>query len=445
VADGLDPSTLGLRMNWYMRMRPTPKQAAFLLMSTLEVFYGGAAGGAKSTALLLGALQYVDVSGYAALLVRKTYQQLTQPGALIAASKQLLEGTDAVWNAGEHTWYFPSGATLRFASMSDSSSHLDLQGTEFQYIGIDEVTDLDEDQYRFLFSRLRRRSDLEVPMRVRAASNPVGRGRDWVYRRFVLGRGPERIYLAARLEDNPYLDQVAYETSLAELGPIAYRQLRFGDWEIRPEGGLLKAEWFTENVVDPPELPEHLRLCRYWDLAATEASAGRDPDHTAGVLLGRGRSGDYYICDIVRFRGSPLTVERKIAAVAKRDRAWASERGYRPVAIRMEEEPGSAGKSVIDHYRREVLDGYAFKGVRATGSKQMRAEPVAARVEAGDVRMCAGRWNDAFLDEAVLFPLGDHDDQIDALTGAFAFLSAKGSDAVPIPRGFTEPSYWKIP
>ena len=59
-----------------------------------------------------------------------------------------------------------------------------------------------------------------------------------------------------------------------------------------------------------------------------------------------------------------------------------------------------------------------MRGDRPRGNKIVRAEPVAARAEAGDLHLVAAPWNNAFLDEAEIFPDGPHDDQIDALSGA---------------------------
>lgn len=435
-----------LRLNRYIIHKPTPLQAAFLLLSAIEAFFGGAAGPGKSEALLMAALQYVDEPGYAALIVRETFVQLSQPGGLMFRANEWLAGTDAVWNAAQHTWRFPSGATLTFGSLADSGAQRDFQGAEYQFVGFDEVTEIAEGQYQFLFSRLRRRTGIDVPLRMRSASNPVGPGRDWCYRRFILGKNPDRVFIPARLEDNPHLDP-SYEDSLEHLPEIQYQQLRNGDWTIRPEGGLFRSEWFTEHALDRRELPDHLNLCRYWDLASTEARGGNDPDFTVGVLLGKDRDGVYYICDVVRLRASPLKVQQKVRSVAERDKAWANERGCSPPSVRIEEEPGSAGAALISHYRRDVLDGYAFKGVRSTGSKETRAEPVAARAEAGDIGMCHGSWNDAFLDEIVTFPLGAHDDQVDALAGAYEALRTRQSYSLPglsINQELTRPSPWKI-
>ena len=49
---------------------PTDAQARFLLDQRREVLYGGAAGGGKSVAMLMAALQYMDMPGYAAIIFR---------------------------------------------------------------------------------------------------------------------------------------------------------------------------------------------------------------------------------------------------------------------------------------------------------------------------------------------------------------------------------------
>jgi hypothetical protein len=64
----------------------------------------------------MGALQYVDVPGYAALLLRKTYADLALPGALMDRAHAWLAGTDAVWSEVRFRWTFPSGATSRSAT-----------------------------------------------------------------------------------------------------------------------------------------------------------------------------------------------------------------------------------------------------------------------------------------------------------------------------------------
>jgi hypothetical protein len=91
----------------------------------------------------------------------------------------------------------------------------------------------------------------------------------------------------------------------------------------------------------------------------------------------------------------------------------------------MEQEPGSSGTLLIDHYSRHVLFGYNFQAERSTGDKTTRAQPLAAAAERGLVKMATAHWNKEFLDEVSIFPYGSHDDQIDASSLAFNKLAAK--------------------
>lgn len=420
------------------------KQALFLspvVNQLRDVYYGGAAGGGKSDAILMAALQFVDDPGYSAVIVRKTYPMLDQPGGLIQRALEWLTPTRAVWNTGKHRWSFPSGSTLSFRHMTNQQAIADYQGSEYDFVGVDEVTDFSLEQFVFLFSRLRRSvASTGIPLRVRSASNPIGPGRAWVEQRYVRKRSPGRLFIAARLEDNPALDLEAYDRSLRELGDVTYQQLRWGDWDVKPEGVMFKRHWFP--VMERDLVPTKLKLLRRWDLAATETPQGKaaraqnDPDWTVGLLLGRhDADGRYFVLDVERFREDPGDVEAHIKAVASQD--------GRMVPIRMEQEGGASGKSLISHYRRHVLDGYDFRGVSSTGNKEVRATPVAARAQAGDIVVVRSPWVEVFLDEVSAFPEGLHDDQVDALSGAYSDLSDTTRRARPVkPQGWTAGSHW---
>jgi hypothetical protein len=249
----LEAEVCGDENRWPVPQIPTERQALFLgLTNEREVFYGGAAGGGKSSALLMGALEHVHVPGYAALLLRRTYADLSKPGALMDRAQQWLRGTGAKWNDQKKQWTFPSGATLTFGYIDTENDKYQYQGAEYQYIGFDELTQFSESAYLYLFSRLRRLETSDVPLRMRSGSNPGGVGSRWVNERFVpdtftpdqakeahVFKKEGRSFVPARLDDNPYLDRVAYAESLNELDPVTREQLLRGDWQITERGNIL--------------------------------------------------------------------------------------------------------------------------------------------------------------------------------------------------------------
>jgi len=409
-----------LQLSWtdYIPHKPTPKQLAFLLLENQEALYGGAAGGGKSDALLMAALQYVDVPGYSALLLRRSYTDLSLPGALMDRAKAWLIPTLAHWRDSMKTWEFPSGATVTFGYLERPGDEYRYQSTEFQFVGFDELTQFTETQYRYLFSRLRRSNEVDVPLRMRSASNPGGVGHEWVRERFIDAQGSieSRIFIPASLPDNPYLDQDAYLASLNQLDPITRQQLLMGDWSARQPGSLFRREWFP--VVE--ELPVQInRSVRFWDLAATPMRPGTDPDYTAGVRVDYGVDGLYYVVDVQRMRGTPGEVERLVNQTARMDGI--------STQIVIEQEPGASGVNTIHHYVTRILPDYTVRGQRSTGSKVERAGPVSSQAEAGNIRLYRGPWLGPFLDEVEAFPLGGHDDQVDALSGAMMRLRASHS------------------
>lgn len=405
------------RTTKYFKHTPFPQQSAFLLLPHREVLYGGAAGGGKSDALLMAALQYVDVPGYAALILRRTFAALSKPEALIPRAHDWLQGTDARWNERDKQWTFPSGATLSFGYLENENDKYQYQGAAFQFVGFDELTQFSKSQYSYLFSRLRRLAGVNIPIRMRAASNPGGVGHEWVFERFFKeGRAKGRVFISARLDDNIGLDQDEYRESLAELDPITRKQLEHGDWKAKHEGNVFRRDWF--KIVDelPPEARRALAL-RCWDFAATEESDGKDPDWTAGakgILVGD----DLYILDVRRFREAPEGVEKRVRQTAEED--------GKPVRIHIEQEPGSSGKTTVSHYERNVLNGFIVAASRPTGPKRERWKPLVSRAARGHVYLLRGAWNTAFLDEAESVPWVDdgatHDDQIDAASDLYAKL-----------------------
>ena len=182
-------------LEFYCPHPPSAQQRRFLNLQVREAFYGGAAGGGKSDALLMAALQYVHVPGYAALILRRDTQRLKLAGGLIPRSQAWLSAERVKpfvrYSQSKQQWTFQTQAapaTLTFGYLMDPSDRWRYGSSEFQYIGFDELTEFGEEDYLFLFSRLRRTLGMSVPLRMRSASNPGGIGHGWVKQRF-LGEG----------------------------------------------------------------------------------------------------------------------------------------------------------------------------------------------------------------------------------------------------------------
>ena len=397
-------------------------QKVFLRTNAIEALFGGAAGGGKSSALLMSALQYVDVPNYSAILFRRTFADLSLPGALMDRFKTWIDLHDDIhWNANSYVATFPSGARISFGYLNNTNDYLRYKGSEFQFIGMDEVTEIRESDYRYMFSRLRRPNSgplAQVPLRMRSASNPAP---NWVRQRFIVeGLEKGRIFVPSKLTDNPGIDADSYRQALQALDPIERRRLEEGDWWSTTLGTLFDRT--SVVIIDQSEVPQvtsAARAIRFWDLAATEPSHVTPiPDWTVGTLM-LFDQGIAYILDVKKGRLRGEKVEQLVAQTAYED-------GH-GVSIRMEQEPGSSGKALVDQYARYVVPGYDFQGIRATGDKLTRARPFAAAVANGNVRVVRGTWLSDWLDELSSFPEAcDHDDQVDSAVGAFTYLTGLG-------------------
>lgn len=218
-----------------------------------------------------------------------------------------------------------------------------------------------------------------------------------------LGRAPGR----ALWPD--WEDESALARKRAIVGSRTWRAL-YQQQPTADEGALFAVARIGAAEV----LPEGVRLVRAWDLAATEAGTGRDPDWTVGLKLALLPDGRLVVVDVVRMRGGPHAVTDCLVRTAARD--------GRAVPVGLPQDPGQAGKQQVA-FLAARLAGHSVLAWPETGSKLVRAMPVAAQVEAGRLSLLPGAWNRALLDELRDFPHGRKDDQVDALSRAHAMLA----------------------
>lgn len=256
--------------------------------SIFEQFYGGAAGGGKTEALLMRPLlrQWTDNPRFQGIFLRRTFPELEE--SVIERSRRggiNKDGTEipsfkdfgAEYNEQKKKWRFPSGATYTFGHAEKEEDIRKYDTAEYQYCAFDELTSFTEFQYKFMaFSRVR--SIISgIPAIVASGSNPGNVGHRWVRERFVEpcptggkilierikfpdGREEiiKRIFIPAFLADNPKLmeNDPMYRVRLEMLPEADKRAKAYGDWWTF--AGQVFGEFRTEPFVDEPPNACHI-------------------------------------------------------------------------------------------------------------------------------------------------------------------------------------------
>jgi predicted phage terminase large subunit-like protein len=337
--------------------------------------------------------------------------------ASVLPPSMLLGGSwDRSFNKGELTLTLDGGHSIRGFSGRTPSA---LRGPQHHGAWIDEPATL-PDAHRGL--------DEDT-----AVSNLLLGLRLQPWNRLIITGTPRNVRLIKDLRALPGLIETVGRTrdNLANLSELfkavviaRYAGTRLGRQELDAEllegvGVMFARGWFRRGA---PEWPRDatIRRLRYWDLASGEESeANPDPDWTVGALVAFDPDRRLYrIEHLERFRLSPGARETRIRAIAKADGL--------PV-VWIEKEPGNAGKAQLHMLGRE-LDGIAaVRGNPVSGPKTVRAELLATAAEQGRVTIPDdAAWVERFLDEAEEFPEGPHDDQVDAVAGAFQMLRESG-------------------
>jgi predicted phage terminase large subunit-like protein len=127
-------------------------------------------------------------------------------------------------------------------------------------------------------------------------------------------------------------------------------------------------------------------------------------------LVAEDKEGKWWVLDVVRARLDPEQVQQLVLQIAKLD-------GKR-VKIRVEQEPGASGKSMIANYVK-ILAGFNCEGKPHGGDKAAWSDGWAGQVNGGNVMLVKAPWNKPWLTEHAGFPNAPHDDQVDSAAGAF--------------------------
>ena len=281
---------------------PNPgPQTEFLAASEQEVLYGGAAGGGKSFGLLADPMRYFHNPNFNGLILRRTNDELRE---LIWKSQELYPKAfpGAKWAEKKSQWTLPSGAKLWLTYLEREDDVRRYQGLAFSYIAFDELTQHPTPfAWDYMRSRLRT-TDPDLPIFMRATTNPGGAGHGWVKQMFIdpapanqafvatdLSSGepleyPEghakagqplfsRRFIPASLADNPYLMEGGqYEANLLSLPENQRRQLLEGDWAVA-DGAAFPEFRQSVHVVEPFDIPHNWVRFRSADYGYSSWSA----------------------------------------------------------------------------------------------------------------------------------------------------------------------------
>ena len=448
-------------------------QTQFMATPANVCIYGGAAGGGKSYGLLLSPLRYKNVPGFGCTIFRRNFHQIFSQGGLWDESMQIyrgIRGADPKIARGQ--WWFRDKdgnivSKVTFAHIERDEDVHKWQGAQICEIGFDELTHFSEKTFFYMLSR--NRSTCGVTPFVRATCNPdadswVAKFIEWwidkdtgypiqersgkirwfirrnetlywantrqeLWEQFGLQTEEERqeprsvTFIASKLQDNKELLRVnpGYLANLKALSVIERERLLNGNWKIKAAAGLFFKRTQLGDILD--KVPNDvIRWVRCWDLAATEKTEDGDPAYTSGVLIGKRKNGRYVIADVINRQMSASDVRKTIKLTAQADRA-----AYKRVRIRLPKDPGQAGKEQAESYIK-YLAGFDVKTVAETGSKEARAEPMAAQWQAGNFDLVAGPWNEEYLLQLENFPDGKFKDMVDASANGFAEIEASSFD-----------------
>jgi len=263
----------------YNHWRPHPKQALALQVpdSVFELMYGGALGGGKTDYLLAipvvkttldGKRQLYQHPYFKGIIFRRKYTELEKE--VIPRAKHWYQRIlGAKYNETKHAFYFPSGAIVFLSHMEKEDDVFSHDTNEYNYVGIDQAEQFTKFQLQYITSRIRS-SKRDLPKIYRLSANPGGESHVFLRDRFVspapLGNQiifdktskTKRIFIPAKLEDNPSIDLIDPEyRNRLELLPDSEKKAKIdGDWFAF--SGQVFSEIRLQHVIGEPENAVHV-------------------------------------------------------------------------------------------------------------------------------------------------------------------------------------------
>ncbi len=442
-------------------------QEIFLSTPADIAIYGGAAGGGKTYALLLEPARHSNNPKFGAVIFRRQSIQITQEGGLWDSSFEVYGGVKGAEpkTSPRYHWRFKSGARVGFAHIDGDKDLEKWQGSQIALIGFDELTHFTKKQFFYMMSRNRSASGIEPY--IRATCNPDAdswvadfiswwidpdsgypipersgairymvhindivswfdtkqEGIDFAIQSGISHEEAQRsvksvTFIASTLKDNKILmeNDPGYLANLLALTEVEKERLLRGNWKIKPSAGAYFKRTQLKDIFKV--LPDDIiAICRGWDLAATDEDENKEAAFTAGVLMAKRACGRFLVLDVINQQLKAGDVRKLIMTTAQTDNAK-----YGWVRQRLPQDPGQAGKEQAQSYVN-MLAGYDVVIKPESGSKESRAEPMAAQWQLGFFDVMEGEWNESYFNQLESFPESKFKDMVDAGSSAFGEIT----------------------
>lgn len=173
-------------------------------------------------------------------------------------------------------------------------------------------------------------------------------------------------------------------------------------------------------------IPSNLKIALGIDLAISEKETA---DYTAGTVLGRDSTGNLYVLDVQRLRGS---FSQQIDFIKQLAAKW------KPAVVGIEDV--AYQKALIQQLAAQT--SLNVRGIKPISDKVSRFAPLEARYELSQVYHHRGLPPE-FESELLSFPIGAHDDMVDSLAYAWQALGKIQPETRLNVVGATRKPAWK--
>jgi len=322
------------------------------------------------------------------------------------------EGIIEKYNRADHDIYLKNGSLISCRSAeTEQKADAAFRGPSNHWFWLDEAREMDYRVWQIALPTLREGGKAGYGF---ITTTPNGKTH-WIYEKFVNQDNEDYALFTSGTRENPYLHEKTIKAIEDDYGVGSWAKQELGGEFVDPEGALFGRSDF--QIVDEVPL-DRLDLARSWDLAVSVKTSA---DFTCGALLGISSDNDIYVLDMVRVKSEWPETRSTIIQTALID--------GEDTRILMEKVAFQAAAIQELHQERD-LSRHIIEECIPDRDKLTRALPVASKARAGKVYLRRGAWNAIFLDEACSFT-GDgkeHDDQVDAVSQAYRWLSDYSAD-----------------